>query len=722
MSERSSLRLIVLGVLLVSLIGTLVARLSYLQLVAGDSLRAAAANNSTREVIAPAVRGLILDQRGRPLVANRVSLVVSVDRMALGREDDDGEQVIANLADALDMTEDELALRLVPCGQEGAAPPPVCWDGSPYQPIPVAKDVDTETALAIMERRTEFPGVTAQLEAVREYPRPFDANMAHLLGYVGPVSQDQLDAQGETTDPARLRSRDIVGRTGLEAQYDTQLRGIPGITTLAVDTVGRVTGTLDITEAVPGSYIVTHLDAHLQAVVEEQLMAAVERARALGNQGTSGAAVVVDVQTGGVLAMASYPTYDPELWVGGITRKAYDRLLESKALSSNAVQGTFPPGSTFKPVTTWAAAQEGYDLEGTYDCPSDYEVGSQTFRNFESEGFGPISLQRALEVSCNTVFYRLADEMWLTAGGNAATLESPDPIADAAARFGLGRPTGIDLPGEAGGLVSGRLEKQRTWEERRDNWCASAKDGYPETREEDPELADYFTALAKENCLDGFRWRNGDAINASIGQGDTAVTPLQMAMLYAAIANGGRILEPHVAKAVLTSSGEVVREVEPVVTGRIEDEQTLAWLREALAAVTVDGTGRTPFEGFPLDVVPVASKTGSAQVFGNDTSIGWFASFAPADDPRYAVVMMVTEGGTGSAAVGPSVRTIYEQIFGVVGGEVDPERSVLIDGEPSADLPIVRADGTPITPGMRTPDLTGDGQDAATRRGSQALR
>ena len=720
MSERSSLRLIVLGVLLVSLIGTLVARLSYLQLVAGDSFRAAAASNSTREVIDPSVRGLILDQRGRPLVSNRVSLVVSVDRMTLAREADDDDEVIANLADALGMTDEELAVRLVPCGQEGAAKPPVCWDGSPYQPIPVAKDVDAETALAIMERRSEFPGVTAQLEAVREYPRPFDANMAHLLGYVGPVSQDQLDAQGTTSDPARLRSRDIVGRTGLESQYDSYLRGIPGITTLAVDTVGRVTGTLNITDAVPGNYVVTHIDAHLQAVVEEQLAAAVERARALGNQGTSGASVVVDVQTGGVLAMASYPTYDPELWVGGITRKDYNELLESKALSSNVVQGTFPPGSTFKPITTWAAALEGYDLDGTYDCPSDYQVGSQTFRNFESEGFGPITLKRALEVSCNTVFYRLADEMWLTAGGNAATLESPDPIADAAARFGMGRPTGIDLPGEAAGLISGRLEKQRIWEERRDNWCASAKEGYPETRKDNPDLADYFTALAKENCLDGFRWRNGDAINASIGQGDTAVTPLQLAMLYAAIANDGKMMQPQVAKAILTSSGEVVEKMEPVVTSVIEDELTLDWLREALAAVTLEGTARAPFEGFPLDRIPIASKTGSAQVFGNDTSIGWLASFAPADDPKYAVVMMVTEGGTGSATVAPSVRVIYERIFGVVGDRIDRQRSVLIDGGPSTSLPIVRADGTPVSPGMRTPSLTGDGHDAATRRESRA--
>jgi penicillin-binding protein 2 len=698
-SERSTLRLVILAVLVVSLMGTLVARLSYLQLVAGDTYRAAAANNSTREVVTPAVRGLILDQRGRPVVANRISLVVSIDRIALSREDDKGEDIINRLADALGRSPEGIRDRLTACGQEGAAKPPVCWDGSPYQPVPVAKDVDPETALAIMERRSEFPGVIAQLEAVREYPQPFDANMAHLLGYVGPVSQEQLDAQGDSTDIARLRSRDLVGRNGLESQYDTVLRGIPGVTTLAVDTAGRVTGTVSQTDPVPGNYVVTHIDAHLQAVVEKELAAAVERARDLGNVGNSGAAVVVDVQTGGILAMASYPTYDPNLWVGGISKRDYDELLESRALSSNAVQGTFPPGSTFKPITTLAAAREGYNLSGIYDCPSTYEVGSQTFRNFESEGFGPISLQRALEVSCNTVFYRLADEMWLKAGGNAATIDAADPIADAAADFGLGRVTGVDLPGEAPGLVSGRTEKLKTWENRRDNWCSDAKEGFPSVRETNPDLADYYTALAKENCLDGFRWRNGDAINASIGQGDTGVTPLQLAMVYAAIANGGSVYRPHLAKAILSSSGEVLQEIEPEVTARIDDDVTLAFMRTALAGVTTDGTGRVPFEGFPLDEIPIASKTGSAQVFGADTTISWFGSFAPADDPRYAVIMMVTEGGTGSGTSGPSIRAIYEALFGVEGGTVDPSKSVLIDGAPSELLPVVRADGTPVAPG-----------------------
>lgn len=699
MSDRSHLRLVVLGVLIVSLVGTLVARLFYLQLVVGEEYAAQAASNTTREVITPAVRGLILDQRGRPLVANRTSLVVSVDRTIVAREDDEGVAVLDRLADALNISRDSIEQKLMPCGTEGAPPLPVCWDGSPYQPVPIAKDVATETALTIMERRADFPGVTAQLEAVREYPSPFDTNMAHVLGYVGPVTQEQLDAQGESTDPARLRSRDLVGRNGLEAQYDLELRGIPGITTLAVDQVGRVTGTVSESDPVAGNYVVSNIDANLQTVVENALADSVERARDLGDIADTGAAVVIDVRTGAVLAMASYPTYDPQLWVGGISTRDYERLLAERALSSTVTQGTYAPGSTFKAVTTVAAAREGYDLGGTYPCPADYTVGSQRFRNFESSGFGPIALQRALEVSCNTVFYRIADEMWLKGGGLYAPQGAPDPIAETAAAFRLGESTGIDLPNEAAGLVSGRDEKLRVWEQRREQWCSDAKEGFSQLREDDPKLAEYYTALAKENCLDGFRWRNGDAINASIGQGDTSITPLQLAMAYATIANGGTVYQPQVAKAILSSRGEVVQQFDPVVRGEVPaPEGTYEFLRAALAGVTSEGTGRVPFEGFPLDEIPIASKTGSAQVFSDNSTTAWFASFAPADDPQYAVVMMVTRGGTGSLTAGPGVRTIYEALFGIVDGIVDPAKSVLIGGAPSRTLPVVRPDGTPVTP------------------------
>ncbi len=699
MSERSNLRLLVLAVLVVSLLGTLVARAFYLQVVGGAQYRAAAADNTVREVVEPAVRGLVLDQAGRPLVANRTSIVVTVDRQTLAKEKDDGAAVIRRLANILDMPVNKINDRLTPCGTEGAKPPPVCWNGSAYQPVPIVSDVDTQTALTIMERRRDFPGVAARLEAIREYPSPFNVNAAHMLGYLGPVTEEQLQVQGDSQASDRLRRTDVVGRSGMEKVYDDQLRGKPGITTLAVDTAGHVTGTLEEQAPVAGDYVVTSIDAKLQAVVEAQLVAAVRRAQQQGYGGKSGAAVVVDVQTGRVLAMASYPTYDPSIWIGGVSKKQYQDLIDTKALSSNAYQGQFAPGSTYKVVSTAAAGKDGFNLYGSYDCPSSLTIGPQTFRNYESAAYGPISLTRALEVSCNTVFYGIARKMWQQAGGPDAAVDAADPIAEAAATFGLGQVTGIDLPGEAAGRISSREFKRQNWEDMKDTWCRNAQTGYPETRKTDPKLADYYTALDKENCTDGYQWRAGDALNAAIGQGDTTVTPLQMAMVYSAVANGGKLFQPQVAKGIVSADGTVVTEFPPILKGKVDvPKSAIKFLRNSLPGVTTDGSGETPFVGFPLDQIPVASKTGSAQVTGDKASTSWFASYAPANKPKYAIVMMVTEGGTGSKTSGPSVRRIYEELFGVKNGVVRPQDSILIGGEPQATLPVVQSDGTPVTP------------------------
>jgi penicillin-binding protein 2 len=698
-SERSNLRLIVLGVLILSLLLTLLGRLYYLQVISGDTYRVAAANNTVREIVTPAVRGLILDHVGRPLVANRTSLVVTVDRSALQREPNKGEEVIDRLGAALDINPNRIRDRLKNCGTEGAKPPPVCWNGSVYQPVPIASDVPTKTALTLMEKRREYPGVSAQLEAIRVYPTPFGANAAHMLGYLGPVTEEQLEEQRDPQAWDRLRRTDVVGRTGLESSYDDTLRGKPGVTTLAVDTAGRVTGTLEDRAPEGGQYLVTSIDARLQSVVERQLVRAIQRAQAQGYPGDSGAAVVMDVRNGRILAMASYPTYDPSIWVGGVTKEQFDELMKSESLASNATQGQFAPGSTYKVISTAAAGRAGYTLYGDYDCPRKFRLGTQVFRNYESAGFGRISLARAIEVSCNTVFYGIADRMWNAAGGSKAGRDGADPIAETAEMFGLGARTGIDLPGESAGRVASRTFKAQNWEAKREVWCRNAVEGYPETRKKDPKLADYFTALDKENCADGFRWREGDALNAAIGQGDTTVTPLQMAVVYSAIANGGTVYQPQIVKGVISPDGTQSREFEPVVSSRVDvPKSTLRFLQRTLPGVTTNGSGKQPFLGFPLDDIPVASKTGSAQVTGNKVSTSWFASYAPANNPKYAVVMMVTQGGTGSKTSGPSVRKIYEAIFGVSGSRVRPSQSVLVGGKPNPKLPMVRPDGTPITP------------------------
>jgi len=702
-----------LGILIFSLFVTLIARLFYLQVMEGDEYRAAAVNNSVREVVEPAVRGLILDQAGRPLVSNRTSIVVTIERQKLNRQDEKGDLVIKRLAKILGITPESISERLLPCGTEGAPKPPICWNGSTYQAVPVASDVDPQTALTIMEKRSEFAGVTAKLTAVREYSGPFDVNAAHILGYLGPVTEEQIADQGQSDAYDRLRRTDTIGRSGLENFYDSQLRGKPSVTTLEVDTSGQVTGTVDQKPAVSGNYLVSTIDAKLQSVVEKQLVAAVQRAQGQGYPGDSGAAVVVDVRNGQVLAMASYPTYDPGIWVGGVSQKQYKSLVKSDSLSSNATQGLFAPGSTYKVVSTAAAGKEGYSLYSDYQCPKQVKLGTQIFRNYESSAYGRISLARALEVSCNTVFYGLADRMWEAAGGNDATRDSADPIADTASMFGFGTRTGIDLPGESAGRVSGRAFKVQNWEAKRDTWCENAITGYPETRKTDPKLAEYYTALDKENCADGFRWREGDALNAAIGQGDTTVTPLQMAMAYAAIANGGTVYEPKLVKAIMGADGSVIERIAPTVKSELDlPKSTIKFLQNSLPGVTTDGSGESPFIGFPLNQIPVASKTGSAQVTGDKISTSWFASYAPANKPRYAIVMMVTQGGTGSKTSGPSVRKIYEELFGINGSTVNPNKSVLIGGMPSKALPVIRPDGTPVTPkGKMSGVVTAAGTD-----------
>ena len=265
MSERSSLRLAVLGILLGSLLLTMVGRLFFLQVVAADVYTQQASDNRIREVVTPATRGLILDQAGRPLVANRTSLVVSVDRTEIGKQKDDGRAVLTRLAKALGMTYQSVADKLVICGTKNAPKAPVCWNGSPYQPIPVAKDISQDLALTIMEKRADYPGVSAGLEAVRVFPAPYGVNAAHLLGYLGPVNDAELEAQKKARaagqvqpSESQLRRTDLVGRAGLESQYDEALRGIPGIKQLAVDQSAAVVGTVGETDSTPGEYVVTN--------------------------------------------------------------------------------------------------------------------------------------------------------------------------------------------------------------------------------------------------------------------------------------------------------------------------------------------------------------------------------------------------------------------------------------------------------------------------------
>jgi len=722
MSERSRLRLVVLQVLVLSLLVTLLGRLWYLQVLASENYQQAAAENGTRQIVTPAARGMILDARGRPLARNRTALVVSISRTAMLRQRDGGRELVAKVAKVIDEPFQDVWERTRLCGSEGASPAPRCFNGSPYQPIPVTDEASTAMALQIMERREDFPGVTAELSSVREYPQPLGANAAHELGYLGPVTDEELAARqdagkvpGARTETV-LQRTDLIGRAGLEREYDEDLRGTPGVKTLTVDHQGGVSGVLSETQPTPGNYLVTTIDAKVQAEAEKQLKAAILRARNEGdiNKGfakhpaDSGAVVVMDVRTGGIVAMASWPTYDPNIWVGGISSKDYRSITSKKhnyPNQSRAFQGEFAPASTFKAVSLPAAVRAGYSLDASYPCPSSYSIGGTPKANYESQGYGTISMLRAIQVSCDTVFYKFAYETWLRMGGLHPRKKAKDPFTEMAKAYGLGKPTGLDLPAESDGRIADRAWKKAYWKATKDFYCAKARTGYPEVAKTDPQRAAYLLQLSKENCADGWAYRGGDAANFAIGQGDTTVTPLQMARVYSAVANGGTLVTPHIGSAIMSPDGQLVRRIDPAPARRIPvSRTTLDWMRHALRTVTEVGTGYGPFfrAGFPIDKVPVASKTGTGEVYGKDTT-SWFASFAPATKPQYAVIMMVSQGGTGSGVSGPSVAELYKTLFGVHGSTVELATASPPGGHPTTQLPQVRPDGTVVTPESRAP-------------------
>jgi len=704
MQDKSVIRLKIIRVIFLSLMITLVGRLFFLQISTGENFVKASQRNAFREIYTPPVRGLILDQVGRPVVSNKSTLVVSVNTRILENTEDKGASVITRLAQTLQISEIDIRDRLTPCGTKGAKRPPICWSGSLFQPIPIAKDVSQLVALEIMEQRTLFPGVSAELIAVRDIPRPFDVNMAHIIGYVGPVTDVEIEKQkqeGISADDIGLQNNDSIGRSGVERFYDSYLRGKPGVKVMAVDKAANIKGVVSETDPESGKYVVLNVDAKLQALVEEQLSAAIDRARSKNYVGESGAAVVVDVKNGNILAMATYPSYDPRIWLGGITNEQFELLSNPKngiPLISRATQGLFAPASIYKVITTAAAAENGFDLNAIYQCPPQMEIGTRVFRNYESIGFGPITLQRAIEVSCDTVFYDIANTLWLRDGGLNPIDKPVDAVENMSFAFGLGSKTGIDLPEEVRGRVGGRIFKRNFWDKNHEVWCERAENGYPEVEAVDPERARMLQKFATENCTEGMRFRAGDAVNISIGQGDTVVTPLQMAMAYAAIANGGTVYEPRVVKAIMNADGSVAEKIEPKVKNKLPiSNETLKYIQKSLETTTISGTGAPPFVGFPLSRIPVATKTGTGEVLGKQ-STSWFASYAPANNPQYAVVLMVAQGGTGSGTSAPSVRRIYEELFGIRGSTIDPATSILEGGAPTSKLPTIRTDGLPDYP------------------------
>lgn len=628
----AGLRLKVLAFLVLVMFSALTTRLWYLQVLAADQYGQEARENIVRIVRTPAPRGRILDRNGTVLVGNKLSLEVFVNRQELG---DDAERVISRLARLLDMPVAEIVRLLNTKGYYG------------YQPVPIATHVPEKVAALIAEHQDEFPGVTTERVPIRVYPEGKMA--AHVLGYVGPISEEQLErALFRDYDQA-----DVVGKAGVELVYEEELQGEKGVVKYRVNAAGENLGLIGPGEApAPGHDLLLSIDAEIQRLAEESLLLGMRAARDHYDEASqrnleadAGAVVVLDPGTGEVIAMASAPTYHPSIWVRGFTEREYHLRFEQRSagnpLINRAIQGTYPPGSTYKPFIALSAFRRKLVYPGgSYACPSRFvyrsEIETRVWNNWSPYDQGTMSMREALVRSCDTVFYPLGKRYWEIY--YPPSNPPREPLQDDLNALGFGRETRVDLPNEYDGRVPNA------------EWKAGIHERYP-------ELFPYG------------EWFPGDFINMSIGQGDTLVTPLQLAAGFAAIQNGGRFCVPHVGLRIQRSSdGKVVDRVQPRCRKLPFSPSHVAYVRDALAdVVQPGGTAGGAFAGFPFSAVHVGGKTGTAELQGlpPKQDFSWFAATAEAGGEEYVIVALVEQGGHGSTTAAPVARRIIEGIFGL---------------------------------------------------------
>ena len=685
MIPASRRRLAVLHVVVAALLIGLGVRVWNVQIASGASYASQASQDQARDVIVPAVRGEILDDSGQPLVDNRSTLVIAVNMAELSQQQDGGTAVLTRLAGLLGMPLKVLRNKVRLC-TAGVSQP--CWQGSPYQPIPVAENVSDQVALQVLESQRQFPGVTAQVQPIVQYPQPVGTDTAQVLGYLQPITSQEVKQFGLPV--TGFSGVDLVGQSGLEQEYDRQLRGQIGDKKVSVNAAGQVTGTIKQTLAKAGDDLVTSINAQVQQDTENALAAAIQRTEGQGNGGATSGAAVVMTTTGRVVAMASYPTYNPSVWTGGISRKEFTALFgtgDSEPVLNRATQGQYAPGSTWKVTSAAAAVADGYSLNGLYSCPATVTIDGHAYANDGSPSLGSMSLRQALIVSCDTVFYNLAYQTWQRDDVKADSVSTPRARVQEMQKmeldWGFGKDTGVDLPAENPGTVPTREWLYYFWKDNAhagQNWCKYGR-----------ASGSYIQQIEYDDCHSANVWTPGQAVIAAIGQGYVTVTPLQLARAYVALANGGTVYSPRIGEALLSADGKTVQKITPPVAGHIPvSKGTLAYIRSALAGVVTSGTAAGAFGGFPLGKVCVAGKTGTAQVAGGlATSV--FASFGPCNDPKYVVIMMIPKSGYGADVSAPAVRQIWDGIYGLEG------HKAALPGGATPPLPHIDGAGQVVT-------------------------
>jgi penicillin-binding protein 2 len=580
---RRRLRVLMVGLALGFIV--LLLRAWYLQVIEGERFVTLSESNRIRSIPQRDIRGQILDRHGKVLVDNRISFTLSV----LPEETPKLDLLIPRLKDQLPIRWEEVEPKL----KQPYA----------YRTIQLLKDLTREQVAYVAEHRWDLPGIFLDVEHVRHYKHRELG--AHSLGYIGEINEEQL--KGARVHGYRMG--DYIGQAGVEKSYELPLRGVKGAREVEVDALGRELQLVQEREPSPGMNLVLTLDLGLQQLVEEEMT------------GQAGSVVVMDPRNGEILAMVSKPSYDPNMFVNGISLINWMRLLKDprKPLQNRALQAQYPPGSTYKIIMAVAGLEEGIiNPKTTVNCGGLFPFGNRVFKDWKRGGHGPVNVHSALVQSCDIFFYTLGHRLGI------------DTIARYAKGFGLGMPTGYDPVHEKSGLVPSTA------------WKRQAR---------------------------GEPWYPGETISASIGQGYNLVTPLQLLNVMSAVANGGVRYKPRIVKRLETLEGKVVQEFEPQRLGEIPARpETLRLVQQALWGVVNEprGTGwRARHEQ-----VSIGGKTGTVQVISNSPKgdklperfrdHGWFVAFAPVENPQLAIVVLGEHGGRGGSTYAPIARKIVE--------------------------------------------------------------
>lgn len=590
-------RLSVLFLLLLCAFGILTARAAQLQVFSGEKHRTRAERNRIRILPTPAVRGIFFDRTGKPLVSNVPSFALTITAADLPEDAAERERLLTEAAGLAHMDAADLTAAVVEARR------------TPYVPVTVKSEVAYDDAIRLAVDVERLPGIGVAVDTVRNYAgSPGLVSLGHLFGYVGKITEDVYAAAA----PGTYLLNDRIGRSGIEAAFETLLRGRFGTRQVEVDALGREQRIISEQAPVDGASIRLSLDLAAQEKLEQILAAVVKRTGR-----TRAAAVALDPRDGGVIAMVSLPGYDQNLFAGGVSSSTYHALNtdSDRPLFARAISGLYPSGSTIKPLVAAAALEAGViTAQTTVLSTGGIHYGAWFFPDWKAGGHGRTDVRKALAESVNTFFYMI--------GGGTETFPGLgiDRLSVWLKRFGLGTTTGIELPGEAAGLVP-----TPEWKER----------------------------------IKGEAWVIGDTYHAAIGQGDVLVTPLQMAVVTQAFANGGTIYAPHLLAVKSGPDGETLTEPKKLAYDFLSP-QTLDVVRQGMRQTVTAGSAPS------LQTVPVgvAGKTGTAQGRSDRPTHAWFTGFAPYDRPEIVITVLIEEGGEGSSVAVPVAREFLSWYFG----------------------------------------------------------